>query len=351
VGQNLARLPAATSNPPKFDSYVPFDEVLTVNGGPSLPQKGIHSENREANCQQPSLLTHISKDDTSGFLHDGVNYVELGLEAGTVLHQDTTHGGKVFGTPRPGHNRPQSWLSGSPNGVPEELRDGHAFLELSPTAIDAIAAEADADKSMYMLLPESSGESKKGSHSKTLRRRAQKDGQIEGAVTATVDKTRPRAESWQIQKDALEAKFGSSGWNPRKRLSPDALDGIRALNAQFPDKYTTPVLAEQFKISPEAIRRILKSKWRPNSEEVEERRIRWDKRGEKIWEKMVELGMKPPKKWREVGVGKRKANVFKSEHRDSGERSLPKLWDSDNSKGLRANREDWGEETLAERIL
>ncbi|KAL8721516.1 MAG: hypothetical protein Q9225_001815 [Loekoesia sp. 1 TL-2023] len=108
-----------------------------------------------------------------------------------------------------------------------------------------------------------------------------------------------KRETWQIQKDALSSKFGSAGWAPRKRLSPDALEGVRALHAQYPEKYTTPILANYFEVSTEAIRRILKSKWRPNDKEVANRRQRWDKRGERIWSKMVALGVKPPKKWRE----------------------------------------------------
>ena len=113
-------------------------------------------------------------------------------------------------------------------------------------------------------------------------------------------------EQWQIQKRALSKKFGTTGWSPRKRLSPDTLEGIQALHAQYPDRFTTPILAEQFKVSPEAIRRILKSKWQPKDEEKERRRQRWEKRGESIWSQMVEVGIKPPKKWREMGVGKKK---------------------------------------------
>ena len=113
-------------------------------------------------------------------------------------------------------------------------------------------------------------------------------------------------EQWQIQKSALSKKFGPTGWSPRKRLSPDTLEGIQALHAQYPDRFTTPILAEQFKVSPEAIRRILKSKWQPKDEEKERRRQRWEKRGESIWGQMVEVGIKPPKKWREMGVGKKK---------------------------------------------
>ena len=123
--------------------------------------------------------------------------------------------------------------------------------------------------------------------------------------------TEREREPWQIQKSALTDKFGSSGWSPRKRLSPDALEGIRALHAQYPEKYTTPELAQHFKVSPEAIRRILKSKWRPSDDEEMDRRRRWDKRGVAIWSQMVETGMKPPRKWRQMGVGKEHVPLHK----------------------------------------
>lgn len=98
--------------------------------------------------------------------------------------------------------------------------------------------------------------------------------------------------------------MGGEAWNPRKKLSPDTVEGIRHLHSTQPDKFTTPVLADHFKVSPEAIRRILKSKWRPSDEEYEARMERWDKRGERIWSNLVEMGVKPPKKWREMGVGR-----------------------------------------------
>ncbi|KAL9613933.1 MAG: hypothetical protein Q9167_001547 [Letrouitia subvulpina] len=117
-----------------------------------------------------------------------------------------------------------------------------------------------------------------------------------------------KAEDWQIQKAALAAKFEGAGWAPRKRLSPDAMDGIRDLHAQNPELYTTPVLAEQFQISPEAVRRILRSRWKPSEEEQRRRRQRWEKRGQKIWDQLAEQGMKPPKKWR-VGARRKKPAV------------------------------------------
>ncbi|KAI1456137.1 hypothetical protein F4805DRAFT_433289 [Annulohypoxylon moriforme] len=114
----------------------------------------------------------------------------------------------------------------------------------------------------------------------------------------------PRAhkkEYWRIQKEALKEKF-PEGWMPRKRLSPDALDGIRALHAQFPDYFTTEELSEKFMVSPEAIRRILRGKWQPSPEEEEDRQRRWFGRGKNIWSQMAAIGRKPPRRWRQEGI-------------------------------------------------
>ncbi|KAK4162202.1 hypothetical protein QBC43DRAFT_321991 [Cladorrhinum sp. PSN259] len=108
-------------------------------------------------------------------------------------------------------------------------------------------------------------------------------------------------EAWRTQKEALKEKF-PEGWNPRKRLSPDALAGIRALHAQFPQEYSTEKLSEKFEISPEAVRRILKAKWQPAAEEEEERQMRWFERGKRVWSHWAELGKKPPTRWRKEGI-------------------------------------------------
>jgi hypothetical protein len=123
---------------------------------------------------------------------------------------------------------------------------------------------------------------------------------VEGDETPT----EPERPAWQIQKAALKEKLGGQAWNPRKKLSPDTMEGIRHLHSTEPTKFTTPILAQHFKVSPEAIRRILKSKWQPSDEEYEARMQRWSKRGERIWTNLVEMGVKPPKKWREMGVGR-----------------------------------------------
>ena len=127
-------------------------------------------------------------------------------------------------------------------------------------------------------------------------------------------------EPWQIQKRALQEKF-VDGWAPRRKLSPDALDGIRALHTELPGTYTTPVLSQQFQISPESIRRILKSKWKPSEKEAESRRRRWETRGQSIWTRKAELGLKPPRKWRQMGVGKDQISLHK--RRDQGGERKP----------------------------
>jgi len=95
----------------------------------------------------------------------------------------------------------------------------------------------------------------------------------------------------------------TTAWLPTRRLSPDALDGVRALHAQYPETFTIPILADHFSVGTEAIRRILKSKWKANAEEQEDRRERWDRRGARIWTNLSEKGEHPPKRWREMGIG------------------------------------------------
>ncbi|KAK5997881.1 Required for respiratory growth protein 9 [Cladobotryum mycophilum] len=137
--------------------------------------------------------------------------------------------------------------------------------------------------------------------------KSQKPAEADRSATAAkehdAESPRPRREMWQIQKAALKEKF-PEGWNPRKRLSPDALTGIRALNAQFPDVYTTEALANKFEMSPDAIRRILRSKWSPSAEEEQGREDRWFRRGLRVWEQRAALGVKPPKRWRMEGVAR-----------------------------------------------
>ncbi|KAK5119286.1 hypothetical protein LTR85_007642 [Meristemomyces frigidus] len=166
------------------------------------------------------------------------------------------------------------------------------------------------------------------------------------------DGPKPKKEVWQVQKGALEHKFGETGWQPRKRLSPDTLEGIRALHASDPAAYSTETLSEHFRVTPEAIRRILKSKWRPDDEETEDRRNRWERRGVKKWQDMAEQGARPPAKWRAMGVGSEEGpkedKVPKRRKKSRGDEHLS--WDE--VVGGSAHEEDLGlDSSLAERIL
>ncbi|SAM04978.1 hypothetical protein [Absidia glauca] len=52
-------------------------------------------------------------------------------------------------------------------------------------------------------------------------------------------------------------------WQPTKRVSRTTMEKIRSLAASYPGHYNSVSLAAEFRISPEAVKRILKSKFRP----------------------------------------------------------------------------------------
>jgi hypothetical protein len=56
---------------------------------------------------------------------------------------------------------------------------------------------------------------------------------------------------------------------------------VPGLNIQRP-QFTNVQLADFFKISPDAVRRVLKSKWQPSPSEQESRIERWKRRGQRI---------------------------------------------------------------------
>lgn len=173
--------------------------------------------------------------------------------------------------------------------VKPELRSSQ-----SPVSISSEGINAQTDNTKLLTVKRSQQPKEKSLNSK---RNILKEERHKGIVelSAALPPQRPKGD-WQVQKEALKKKFGDQGWSPRKKLSPDTMEGIRVLHEQYPDKYTTPVLAQQFEVSPEAIRRILKSKWRPSPEKMEERRQRWAKRHDRIWDAQAEIGLRPKRK-------------------------------------------------------
>lgn len=167
-----------------------------------------------------------------------------------------------------------------------EIQD---FVDRSAPQATASAQEDAIDSTDLEERPRKKKKGKSGElSSKKPKKSADASQQVDAA------KPRQNLEEWQAQKQALKEKF-AGGWTPRKKLSPDAMEGIRGLNQQDPIKYSTAVLAQQFKVSPEAIRRILKSKWlsRSGSEKMDEKRERFAKRHDKIWDQQAELGLRP----------------------------------------------------------
>lgn len=86
---------------------------------------------------------------------------------------------------------------------------------------------------------------------------------------------------WQRQNYALKEKLDGQKWRPRKGLSREAIEGIRALKQYSPEMHSGD-FARMFKVPTESIRRILKSSWEPTPEELEKINQRWERRGDRI---------------------------------------------------------------------
>ncbi|KAI9507592.1 hypothetical protein F5148DRAFT_94480 [Russula earlei] len=91
----------------------------------------------------------------------------------------------------------------------------------------------------------------------------------------------PTPSRWKQHRASMRSKF-PEGWAPPHKLSRAAMEGLRALHAHDPDTFTTPVLSNKFRVSPEAVRRILRGKWQPTQEQrarmlERERRHRQDR--------------------------------------------------------------------------
>ncbi|TNY19982.1 hypothetical protein DMC30DRAFT_331374, partial [Rhodotorula diobovata] len=84
--------------------------------------------------------------------------------------------------------------------------------------------------------------------------------------------------AWRKHQFAMRTKF-PDGWAPPKRLSREAMDLVRTLARSDPVQYSVPKLADKFKVSPEAVRRILKSRFElPVEERVRREQRRKEER-------------------------------------------------------------------------
>ncbi|KAB5592361.1 hypothetical protein CTheo_4185 [Ceratobasidium theobromae] len=75
----------------------------------------------------------------------------------------------------------------------------------------------------------------------------------------------PTPQAYLAHRETIKRRF-PNGWAPPRTISREAMEALRTMHAQDPVRFRTPVLANKFKISPEAVSRILRSKWRPSPE-------------------------------------------------------------------------------------
>lgn len=84
-----------------------------------------------------------------------------------------------------------------------------------------------------------------------------------------------RMKLWEKREESLRKRYGQ--WNPTHKISRQQMADIRELKKVAPHLKTVQI-ADHFNVNPESIRRILKSKWVPNDQELADIEIRTEKR-------------------------------------------------------------------------
>ncbi|KAK9465460.1 hypothetical protein V1512DRAFT_265961 [Lipomyces arxii] len=109
-------------------------------------------------------------------------------------------------------------------------------------------------------------------------------------------KNEPGIPKWKKDKLELKVKIGGASWDPRKKLSPEARNALRAFKSEYPHIKSTEI-AQYFGISPESVRRILKSRWLPWTEaQAADVNERWAKRQDRILDTWSAIGRISPKR-------------------------------------------------------
>lgn len=116
---------------------------------------------------------------------------------------------------------------------------------------------------------------------------------------------------WTKRDRAIKLKYGT--WNPTRKLDRQQIQELRNISKMLPHIKTIQ-LSEMFKVSPEAIRRILKSKWVPTDHDED-----------KLLERAEKKRMEKQQKSREFAMKKREeANKTNQEASDSSFANLQK---------------------------
>ncbi|KAK6463539.1 hypothetical protein DFJ63DRAFT_312848 [Scheffersomyces coipomensis] len=94
------------------------------------------------------------------------------------------------------------------------------------------------------------------------------------------EQSEPREKPlWEKRNESLKARYPI--WNPTKKLSRSVMEDIKTLKDKIPHLKTID-LANHFQISPESIRRILRSKWVPTEQEQKSIMERHQRRKENV---------------------------------------------------------------------
>lgn len=115
------------------------------------------------------------------------------------------------------------------------------------------------------------------SFSRHFSRPSQKKSGDEQSVQNNITNERPLRE-WEKRDASIKKRFGS--WNPTRKLSRQKMQEMRDLTVSMPHLRTID-LANMYNISPEAVRRILESRWVPKLSEEDAVLQRYEKYKEK----------------------------------------------------------------------
>ncbi|KAG7893207.1 hypothetical protein KL905_002786 [Ogataea polymorpha] len=119
------------------------------------------------------------------------------------------------------------------------------------------------------------------------------------------------------QKYALKEKAAQMDLTKTKKLSRQAIEGIRVLHSKYPDELPSHKLAEFFQVPVVAVAKILKSKWSPKPHERAAKEKKWEERGKELRRKIfLENQLEKFFEAKEQELGLELPYFFKQELRD-----------------------------------
>lgn len=100
-------------------------------------------------------------------------------------------------------------------------------------------------------------------------RSASSDPPPTASSSTSTEQQQPEVPHWRLHREAMRRLY-PDGWDPPLKLSRPAMSLVRSLHEQDPVTFSTDRLAMRFKVSPEAVRRILRGKWKMEEDKQRE---------------------------------------------------------------------------------